>query len=126
MLDSVKTGRKIMDLRKSRGLTQEELAGRLNISPQAVSKWENGRAMPELSLLVELAEALGSTIDAIIFPEAARPATNANFEQILLPTHPSRTFQAGHGPEVWRTRPCSRRSSCSWGLRSTGTLWGGR
>ena len=72
MLDSVKTGRKITDLRKSRGLTQEELAGRLNISPQAVSKWENGRAMPELSLLVELAEALGSTIDAIIFPEAAK------------------------------------------------------
>ncbi|MCI9543579.1 MAG: helix-turn-helix transcriptional regulator [Acutalibacter muris] len=98
MLDSVKTGRKIMDLRKSRGLTQEELAGRLNISPQAVSKWENGRAMPELSLLVELAEALGSTIDAIIFPEAACPAANANFEQILLPYAPIADFSGRTWP----------------------------
>ena len=74
MFDNVKAGQKISDLRKSMNLTQDELASRLNISPQAVSKWENGRAMPELSLLVELAEALGSTIDAIIFPEAACPA----------------------------------------------------
>lgn len=98
MLDNIKTGQKIAVLRKSRGLTQEELAYRLNVSPQAVSKWENGRAMPELSLLVELAEALNSTIDAILFPDTARPATNANFEHILLPYAPIADFSGRTWP----------------------------
>ncbi|MCI9552887.1 MAG: helix-turn-helix domain-containing protein [Acutalibacter sp.] len=92
MFDGVKAGREIAVLRKKRGLTQEELATRLNISPQAVSKWENGHAMPELSLLVELADALGSTLDDILFPDAVRPAANANFEHILLPYAPIADF----------------------------------
>ena len=98
MFDNVKAGQKIADLRKNMGLTQDELASQLNISPQAVSKWENGRAMPELSLLVELAEILGSTIDAILFPDAARPAANANFEHILLPYAPIADFSGRTWP----------------------------
>lgn len=98
MFDNVKAGQKISDLRKSMNLTQDELASRLNISPQAVSKWENGRAMPELSLLVELAEILDSTIDAILFPDAARPTANANFEHILLPYAPIADFSGRTWP----------------------------
>ncbi len=98
MFDNVKAGQKIADLRKNMGLTQDELAGRLNISPQAVSKWENGRAMPELSLLVGLAETLHSTIDAILFPDNARPAANANFEHILLPYAPIADFSGRTWP----------------------------
>ena len=56
MLDCKKAGRQIALLRKKKGLTQEDVAARLCISPQAVSKWENGHTMPELSLLVELAQ----------------------------------------------------------------------
>lgn len=100
MFDSVKAGQEIAVLRKKRGLTQEELADRLHISPQAVSKWENGRAMPELSLLIEVAEALDSTLDAILFPDSARPAAHANFEQILLPYAPYRgLFRRGLAPK---------------------------
>lgn len=98
MFDSVKAGQEIAVLRKKRGLTQEELADRLHISPQAVSKWENGRAMPELSLLVELAEALNSTLDAILFPDSVRPAANANFEHILLPYAPIADFSGAAWP----------------------------
>ena len=98
MFDNVKAGQKISDLRKSMNLTQDELASRLNISPQAVSKWENGRAMPELSLLVELAEILDSTIDTILFPDAARPTANANFEHILLPYAPIADFSGRTWP----------------------------
>lgn len=98
MFDSVKAGRKIAALRKKRGLTQEELAGRLNISPQAVSKWENGRTMPELSLLVELTEVLDSTLDAILFPDSPRPAANANFEHVLLPYAPIADFSGRSWP----------------------------
>ena len=44
---------KLYELRRAAGLSQEELAERLNVSRQAVSKWENGAAQPELSKLVE-------------------------------------------------------------------------
>ena len=97
MFDSAKAGKEIAVLRKSMGLTQEELAGRLNISPQAVSKWENGHAMPELSLLVELAEILGSTVDSILFP-ASRPGANANIEHVLLPYAPIADFSGRTWP----------------------------
>ena len=98
MLDSVKAGKEIAILRKSMGLTQEDLADRLDISPQAVSKWENGHSMPELSLLVKLAEILNSTLDAILFPNFAQPAATANFEHILLPYSPIANFSGRNWP----------------------------
>lgn len=97
MFDSVKAGRQIARLRRNKGLTQEDVARRLSISPQAVSKWENGHTMPELSLLVELSEVLDSTIDGILFPD--RPsAADANFEHILLPYAPIADFTGKNWP----------------------------
>ncbi len=97
MLDNVKAGKQIALFRKNRGLTQEDVAKQLNISPQAVSKWENGHTMPELSLFVELSELLGCTIDSILFPMPA-PAANANFEHILLPYAPIADFTSSSWP----------------------------
>lgn len=84
MFDSMKAGKHISYLRKKKGMTQEEFAQRLSVSPQAISKWENGHTMPEVSLLVKVAEILGATIDDILLP-AEYSAINANFEHILLP-----------------------------------------
>lgn len=84
MFDSVKAGKQIALLRKNRGMTQEELAQKLQVSPQAVSKWENGHTMPEVLLLVELAEILHVTINDILLPMGDK-MLNANFEHILLP-----------------------------------------
>lgn len=84
MFDSSKAGKQIALLRKSKGITQEELAQRLSVSPQAISKWENGHTMPEVSMLAELSEILGATIDEILLPTGIIP-TNANFEHVLLP-----------------------------------------
>ena len=55
MLDSIKVGNFIMDKRKTLGLTQQQLADQLNISFQAVSKWENGIAYPNIEILRNLA-----------------------------------------------------------------------
>ena len=59
-------GSKIKDLRKQQNLTQEQLAERLNVSPQAVSKWENGSNLPDITVLPELADCFGVTIDEIM------------------------------------------------------------
>ncbi|MBQ8597773.1 MAG: helix-turn-helix transcriptional regulator [Lachnospiraceae bacterium] len=84
MFDNIKAGKQISFFRKNKGITQEELSQRLSVSPQAISKWENGHTMPEVSVLVKLAEILGTTIDEILMPGEYSVA-NANFEHILLP-----------------------------------------
>lgn len=56
-------GTKIKALRIRTGMTQEQLAQKLLVSPQAVSKWENGAAMPDITLLPVLAEVFGVSID---------------------------------------------------------------
>ena len=56
MIDQMKIGAFLRDLRKEKGLTQEELAEKFGVSSRSVSRWENGNTMPELGVLVELAE----------------------------------------------------------------------
>jgi len=58
-------GQIIKRLRKERDLTQEELAEQLNISAQAVSKWENGTSMPDISQVVPLANLFGVPTDVL-------------------------------------------------------------
>lgn len=58
-------GAKIRELRKKRDMTQERLAEYLNISPQAVSKWENGTALPDISLVPQLVSFFGVSADEL-------------------------------------------------------------
>lgn len=59
-------GKTIVLLRKEHGFTQEELAELIQVSPQAVSKWENGRSLPDTALLPALAKALHTSIDNLL------------------------------------------------------------
>ena len=65
-MDSLKIGRYIQHLRKSAGMTQKELAEKLNISFQAVSKWENGDSLPDTGVLLDLCDALNTTADKLL------------------------------------------------------------
>ena len=65
MFDMQNTGRIIAFLRRDADMTQMELADRLGISYQAVSSWERGSTMPDISKLPELAEIFGVSIDKI-------------------------------------------------------------
>ena len=58
-------GKKIRQLRFKAGLTQEQLAEKLSIGPQSVSKWENAVAMPDITTLPLLAEIFGVSIDEL-------------------------------------------------------------
>lgn len=62
----LKIGEKIKELRKAQDVTQEKLADYLNISYQAVSKWENGLALPDITLLPQLANFFGVTVDELL------------------------------------------------------------
>ena len=68
-MDAEKTGKLIRELRTEKALTQQELASLLKVSPTAVSKWENGRNLPDISLLEPLAESLGLTLPELILGE---------------------------------------------------------
>ena len=57
---------KITGLRKAAGLTQEQLGEKLGISGQAVSKWERGEAMPDILILPDLCDMLGTTLDSLL------------------------------------------------------------
>lgn len=62
----LKIGKYIHELRKRKNITQNQLGERLNISYQAVSKWERGEALPDTSLLLDLAAILETTVDNIL------------------------------------------------------------
>lgn len=65
-MNTERIGKKIVLLRKEHGYTQEALAELLQISPQAVSKWENGKALPDTTLLPVLAKTLHTSIDNLL------------------------------------------------------------
>lgn len=59
-------GNRISKYRKEKGLTQEELAAKLGVSSQAVSKWENDASCPDISLLAQLCKNLGISTDELL------------------------------------------------------------
>ncbi len=65
-IDKLKFGAFVSALRKERGLTQKELAERLCISDKAVSKWETGNSIPDVTMLIPLAELLGVTVTELL------------------------------------------------------------
>ncbi len=65
----MKLGEKIGNLRRLQGFSQEQLAERLHISRQAVSKWEVGDALPDAANLLELARLLGCSVDYLLRDE---------------------------------------------------------
>ena len=73
----MKLSEKILYYRKKAGLSQEELAGRVGVSRQAVSKWELGDAAPEVDKLRALAREFGVTVDELISEEVPREPEQA-------------------------------------------------
>ena len=66
----------IKKLRKAKGLSQEELAIKLNVVRQTVSKWENGLSVPDSSMLIILADELDITVSGLLGETVAEPTTD--------------------------------------------------
>ena len=65
-MDLIKIGKFIAESRKSKNITQMQLAEKLNITDRAISKWECGKAMPDASIMLELCEILGISVNELL------------------------------------------------------------
>lgn len=72
-MDCIIIGKTIRKYRLEKKLTQAQLAAMLNISDKTVSKWENGRGCPDISLIGELCAVLGADITSVLNPAASVP-----------------------------------------------------
>ena len=94
---------KLQTLRKAAGLSQEALAERLNVTRQAVSKWETGEGKPDIDNLLPLAKLLHTTVDYLLDDAADAPHTE---------TPPTPTPPESVGRELWEQ------------LKAFGRRWG--
>ena len=86
-MNQEKIGKFICELRKEKELTQKELADRLNITDRAVSKWENGRGMPDLSLIKPLCDELDISINELLSGEKLnKKEYNLKLEENIIKT----------------------------------------
>ena len=83
-------GEKISELRKGKKMTQEQLAEIMHVSSQAVSRWENDLSIPDLPILVQLADYFQVSLDEIVRPQKEQPVryvdqvTKKPMEQMTL------------------------------------------
>ena len=89
MFNSEIIGKRIAELRKQNNMTQFELADKLGISFQAVSNWERGNSMPDISKLPQISELFNTSIDEIIGKPNRLLTDVAKGEEINIETHTS-------------------------------------
>lgn len=98
-MDHQKTGFFIAALRREKGWTQKELAERLGVTDKAVSRWETGKGMPDVSLLKPLSETLGVSVNELLAGEAIEPEQVMERSDALV----LRTMKES-GERIWRFR----------------------
>jgi len=85
-MDQIKIGKFIADCRKQKNMTQMQLAEKLNITDRAVSKWENGRSMPDSSIMLELCDVLGISVNDLLHGEVIQMEEYSKKTEDLLLT----------------------------------------
>jgi len=65
-MNQEKTGKFIAELRKEKGMTQEQLAEKMGVTDKSISRWENGKTMPDLSMITILAEELNVEVSELL------------------------------------------------------------
>lgn len=89
-MDNAKIGKFIAEMRKSAGLSQTELAKELNISNRTVSKWETGDGLPDITMLPQIAQFFGITVDELLAGERKPSvAQKAAPNPVAAPPQPS-------------------------------------
>ncbi|MBR2812277.1 MAG: helix-turn-helix transcriptional regulator [Solobacterium sp.] len=81
-MNAEKTGKLIQEIRKEKGLSQNDLAGRLHVSRAAVSKWERGQGQPDIAMLEPLADELGIAVTELMDGERKEHVDKAHEQQV--------------------------------------------
>ena len=98
MLDNRTVGKTIAALRQANRMTQQQLAATMNVSHQAVSKWETGQALPDMQTLLDLSRLFGVTIEQLLLgdiPEARLHPREADPEKPQAPAFDLRSAVEG-------------------------------
>lgn len=83
-MDQLKIGGFIRDLRKEKGITQEQLAEHFNVSRRTVSRWETGSNLPDLDILIEMADYYDVDLRELLDGERKSEKMNQEFEKTVL------------------------------------------
>ena len=78
---------KISDLRKKKGMTQAELAEKLNYTDKAVSKWERGESVPDIVVLKSIADLFGVSLDYLVSEYHEKEAKNKTYDRTQKNNH---------------------------------------
>ena len=100
---------KIIELRKKNGMSQEELAEKLGVSRQSISKWEGAQSVPDMSRILAMADLFGVSTDYLLrddmeMPETAAPAAVSD-------DSPVRRVSMEEANRSWRRRPAAAGAS---------------
>ena len=82
---------KLYMLRKKSGLSQEQLAEQLNVSRQAISKWESGQSIPESDKLITISQYFNVTLDCLLKEDAEKDVSSDNVQEDKSLQSPDRT-----------------------------------
>ena len=83
-MELTKVGKFLKELRNQKGLTQEQLAEKFNVSGRTVSRWENGNNMPDLDILIEISDYYEVDIREILNGERKSESMNKETEETVL------------------------------------------
>ena len=83
-MDTIKVGAFLKALRKEHGLSQEQLADEFNVSSRSVSRWENGNTMPDISIMIELADFYDVDIRDLLRGERKSEKMEENLKETLV------------------------------------------
>ena len=83
-MDQVKIGSLLKALRNEHGLSQEQLAEKFNVSSRSVSRWENGNTMPDISIMIELADFYDIDIRELLSGERKSDKMDENLKETLV------------------------------------------
>jgi len=83
-MDQIKIGSFIRELRKEKGLTQEELAEKLNVNRRSVSRWETGSNLPDLDILIEMSDFYGVELGELLAGERKSGERTGELKETVL------------------------------------------
>ena len=83
-MDQVKIGSLLKELRNEHSLSQEQLAEKFNVSSRSVSRWENGNTMPDISIMIELADFYDIDIRELLSGERKSDKMDENLKETLV------------------------------------------